>query len=129
MDPFQEGAKALRSAAATMEERNAAYKATDRMHADAMAVLLPEVALMSAEDHRRFSMFNMMIIKLTRYAANWSEGHDDSLTDLINYTAALQAIDRERMAGTSGEVLQHLREPDPEAAERARRDFLGRHLS
>lgn len=79
----------------TLRDRDAAYKGSDQLYADVMARLFPEgVELRDARDHHRFHLFMLMMVKVTRYARNWKEGHDDSLTDLAAYAAMLAAVDQ-----------------------------------
>lgn len=85
----------LEEAGATLRERDADYKASDALYARVMTELLPDVAIRSKEDHHRFHIFMLMMVKVTRYAKNWETGHPDSLTDLIAYTGMLAALDRD----------------------------------
>lgn len=90
----------LAAAAETMLERDGKYRGADAMLAACMQQFFPDgVALKSAVDHHRFHLFMLAVVKLTRYARNWSTGHGDSLTDGVNYLAMLQAIDRSLGAG------------------------------
>lgn len=61
----------------------------------AMAALFPDgVVLKSADDHNRFHIFMLLIVKLSRYTVNWEKrGHVDSVHDTIVYSAMLQFID------------------------------------
>lgn len=95
---FAGAAKQLEEAAAIIRGRNAVYGDSVRPHAEAMAALYPNgITLKTPEDFARFSLVNMVIIKLTRYCAN-ERGHRDSVIDSINYLGALAEIDQ----GTSG---------------------------
>lgn len=85
----------LQNASRVMQERDQAYRGSDQLYAEVMAALFPDgVTLKTEADHHRFHIFMLAMVKVTRYARNWEAGHDDSLTDLINYAAMLQAIDR-----------------------------------
>ena len=94
----------LQAAAEVLLQRDGSYRGADAMYADVMARLFPEgVRLESAHDHHRFHLLMLLVVKLTRYVRNYDEGHHDSLTDLVNYGAMLQAIDRERPSSVRGE--------------------------
>jgi hypothetical protein len=94
-EAFVKAAAVLREAADVIEQRNAIYGDNSVLHAR-LAALLSD---MPADAIQRNSMFNMMLIKLTRYSNAMPDGgHDDSLLDLIVYSAALLVIDRERRA-------------------------------
>ena len=85
---------------ATLLERDALYKGSDRMYAKVMADLFPHgVNLETERDHHRFHIFMLMIVKVTRYASNFGQPHADSLTDLAAYSAMLDAIDIEGNGG------------------------------
>lgn len=89
---FPKAADVLREAAAVIEDRDASYGDNPVVHAELMALLTGDDPL----NIQRASLFNMMGVKLSRYANNLREGHEDSLIDLITYAAALLVIDRER---------------------------------
>ena len=85
----------LSAAAETMLERDGRYRGSDALYARVMACLFPDgVELKSQHDQHRFHIFMLLVVKLTRYVRNWEHGHTDSLTDLINYGAMLQALDQ-----------------------------------
>lgn len=81
--------------AETFRARNEVYRNNIDMHKDVMLALFPDgVKLETAYDHYRMQIFNLIIVKLTRYAINWQEGgHQDSLEDMAVYTAMLMQID------------------------------------
>jgi hypothetical protein len=85
----------LQNAAKTFQERNETYGDTYKRHGDVAAALFPEgVDLVTAEDQNRYAIVNMLISKLTRYAANFEEGgHQDSLHDITVYAAMLNELD------------------------------------
>lgn len=91
-EAFVKAATVLREAADVIEQRHAVYGDNAVVHAE-LAALLSDLP---ASFVQRYSMFNMMLIKLTRYSNTMkSGGHDDSLLDLIVFAAALLVIDRE----------------------------------
>ena len=105
-DLFTRAAKRLEISADTMRDRDAMYGGTDDLHAAAMAAIFRgKIEIRTADDFRRFSLINMMVLKLTRYTANYQEGgHEDSITDLINYSAALAEVDAEMRRKDAGAV-------------------------
>lgn len=87
----------LSEAAATFKSRNAVYGNNYLNVGAAMAALFPEgVSLKTANDHNRFHIFMLGIVKLSRYANNWGAGgHADSMHDNTVYSAMLESIDAE----------------------------------
>jgi hypothetical protein len=85
----------LSEAAATFKSRNAVYGNNYLNVGAAMAALFPEgVSLKTADDHNRFHIFMLGIVKLSRYANNWDAGgHADSMHDNTVYSAMLESID------------------------------------
>ena len=85
----------LRSAAATAEQRNAVYKDNYKVVGDVMAVFFPNgVQLKTAHDFRRWHLFELLVVKLTRYVANWTNGgHQDSIHDAMCYAAMCEMAD------------------------------------
>lgn len=56
--------------------------------------LMPDgLVVTSPADWNRIHLFIMKLVKLTRYAENFSRGHPDSLDDDIVYTAMLAEVD------------------------------------
>ena len=88
----------MRESADIQESRDAEYGAAYKRHGPGVAPLFPDGVLLVTElDHTRFAIFTLVFGKLTRYAANFSTGgHEDSLSDLIAYTAMLQEMDEEQ---------------------------------
>ena len=77
-------------------ERNAVYKDNFRMVGKIMAAMFPEgIELKTPEDHNKFHLFMLAIVKLTRYAINYQGGHKDSLEDMIVYLSMVAALDAE----------------------------------
>lgn len=83
--PSDDVAKLLEAAAVTFRERNAEYKDNSRVVGDVMLALFPKgVELKTAEDFVKFHLFELMIVKLTRYV-NSGLNHKDSIHDLGIY--------------------------------------------
>lgn len=96
--PF--GRKAMRlmnQASATYQQRNAVYKDNFLVVGRVMEALFPNGAprLHDAADFNRWHIFELMIVKITRYVANWEKPDEDSLVDLIPYAAILGAQDED----------------------------------
>lgn len=90
--PFQ----LLREGAETFEQRNKVYGDNYTRVGKALAALLPGgVTLKTPDDHNRFQIFNLIVVKLSRYCVNWKDGHQDSIHDAMVYCAMLEAIDDE----------------------------------
>lgn len=96
----QRGVDILRRVIGVMEARDADYKGSDAMYAAVMGALFPDgVTLASVRDQHRYHIFMLMMVKVTRYARNWKDGHEDSLLDLAAYSSMLAAIDAEAEEG------------------------------
>ena len=86
----------LRDSAKLYEDRNAVYGDNFRMVGKVMVSLFPNgMVLKTEEDHNKYHLFVLKIVKLTRYAVNYRQGHMDSLDDDIIYTAMIAALDNE----------------------------------
>lgn len=87
----------LETAANTYAERNAVYQDNFRVVGKVMEALFPSGAptLSDAADYNRWHIFELVIVKLTRYVANWSNPDSDSLVDMLPYLAILGAQDQE----------------------------------
>lgn len=87
----------LAEAAKTYEARNAIYKDNFRTVGPAMAALFPEgVVLKDEDEHTRWHIFNLIMVKMSRYAMQWYEGgHQDTVRDIAVYAAMLEQIDGE----------------------------------
>lgn len=92
-----DAARVLEQAAKTYRQRHEVYGDNFRKVGAVMAALFPEgIALRTEDDHNRFHIFMLEVVKLTRYVENWSKGgHEDSQLDLSVYAAMLVQIDRE----------------------------------
>lgn len=90
-------AQIMRHSADVQESRNAEYGSAYKRHGPAIAGLFPDgVVLVTQSDHTRFAILTLLFGKLTRYAGSFERGgHEDSLTDMIAYTAMLKEVDQE----------------------------------
>jgi hypothetical protein len=90
-------AEFLREDAKIFEERNAVYGNNYLNVGGAMAAFFPDgVTLKTADDHNRFHIFMLGVVKLSRYCVNWDKGgHADSIHDNTVYSAMLESIDEE----------------------------------
>lgn len=86
----------LREAAGVFENRNAEYQDAYLIVGKVTENLFPNgVNLVTEEDHTRWHLLELIIVKLSRYSANWKTGHKPSMDDLIVYGAMLAALDDE----------------------------------
>ncbi len=94
----------LSEGAATFKARNAVYGNNYLNVGNAMAGLFPDgITLKTADDHNRFHIFMLGIVKLSRYANSFSKGgHADSSHDNTVYSAMLESIDEEIRARNKG---------------------------
>lgn len=91
---FKMADEILREAAVTFEERNKVYGNNYERVGEVMAGLFPDgITLKTPQDHNRFHIFMLIIVKLSRYAVNWEKGHQDSIRDTATYAAMLEMID------------------------------------
>jgi hypothetical protein len=85
-------ANILEQAGATFRERNAAYKDNADNVGKVMAALFPDgVQIKTAADHKMYHLFELIIVKLTRFA-NSGLTHDDSIHDAIVYAAMCENL-------------------------------------
>jgi hypothetical protein len=86
----------MRDGATIYDDRNKIYGDAFVVVGKVMRELFPNgVELKTEEDFRRFHLLEWTIGKLSRYAANFSEGgHLDSITDASVYCAMLAAEDK-----------------------------------
>src|SRR5713101_1617508 len=89
----------LKDAAKTFEERNATYGNNYLNAGKILADLFPKgLSLKTDADWMRMHILMLIVVKLTRYANNWSSGgHADSIHDAMVYSALLESIDEEMM--------------------------------
>ena len=84
----------LQKAAAVYEERNAVYSDAYLKVGPIMEALFPQgMDLKTQEDHNRYHLLVLIVVKLTRYSAQWMSGHPDSMNDVMVYAAMIQALD------------------------------------
>jgi hypothetical protein len=89
----------MAEAAETFRERNKIYGDNYKQVGGAMEAMFPNgVTLRTPEDHNRFHLFMLAIVKMTRYANNWEQGHQDSIRDATVYCAMLESIDEAAQA-------------------------------
>lgn len=76
----------------TYRERNKVYGDNYKTVGAVMAALFPEgVELKTAADYNRWHLFELLVVKLTRFA-NSGLTHQDSIHDLAVYAAMVEAI-------------------------------------
>lgn len=87
----------LQGAADVYQDRNAVYKDNFRMVGKTMEALFPEgrPPLVHAAEYDRWHIFELIIVKLTRYANNYDTPHEDSLLDMLPYLGILGGLDQE----------------------------------
>lgn len=89
-------------------ERNAVYKDNFRMVGKIMQAMFPEgIELKTPEEHNKFHLFMLAIVKLTRYAINYQGGHKDSLEDMIVYLSMVAALDAENVEKAKLQEVVH----------------------
>lgn len=93
--PSTEGSKAamiLAESASTFESRNAVYKDNAVNVGAVMRGFFPNgIQLTTAEDHRIYHLFELLVVKLTRFA-NSGLTHQDSIHDAIIYGAMVEDL-------------------------------------
>ncbi len=106
LNPYQQGVvDRLRSAANIFEERAAVYKDNYKAVGRVMEALFPDGhAQHTQDDHNRWHLFELVIVKLTRYVNNYDGyGHQDSLDDMIVYLSMLGGLDELNRIAELGE--------------------------
>jgi hypothetical protein len=82
----------LEEAGKTFRERNAVYKDNADNVGKVMAALFPNgVQIKTAEDHKMYHLFELIIVKLTRFA-NSGLIHTDSIHDMAVYAAMCENL-------------------------------------
>lgn len=90
--PAGSAADILQQAAATFMQRNAQYKDNAVNVGNVMKALFPNgVAIRSADDHHLYHLFELIVIKLTRFT-NSGLTHQDSIHDLAIYAAMVETL-------------------------------------
>lgn len=88
----QTAADILEEAGRTFRERNAVYKDNAEVVGKVMAALFPNgVKLRTAEDHKMYHLFELVIVKLTRFTQSGLT-HTDSIHDLAVYAAMCENL-------------------------------------
>lgn len=89
-DESRTAADVLSEMAATHRERAETYGDSFAMLGEVMSRLYPDgVALMTADDHRKWHLFEMIVVKICRFAASQLT-HVDSIHDIGVYAAILE---------------------------------------
>lgn len=91
-EPKQTAADILAAAAETFRERNGVYKDNALVVGKVMEALFPKgVALKTEEDYHIWHLFEILIVKLTRFT-NSGMHHEDSIHDLMVYAAMIEPL-------------------------------------
>lgn len=101
LNPYQQGVvDRLRRSADIFEARASVYKDNYRAVGRVVEALFPDGHTQSDQsDHNRWHLFELVIVKLTRYANNYDAGgHEDSIDDMIVYLSMLGQLDAELRA-------------------------------
>lgn len=87
----------MRAGAATYEQRNRLYGDSYKRFGQVMEALFPDgIEPQSLADWNRLGLFNMIVSKIIRYAANMpTGGHSDSAHDLSVYASMLEELTEE----------------------------------
>ena len=87
----------LEKMATTFRDRNATYGENWRNVGPVMAALFPSesTVLVSAADYEMWHLFELIVVKLTRFATSGLE-HRDSIHDIAVYAAMIEAVLKER---------------------------------
>lgn len=88
--------KILADASDTFLERNSIYKDNYKMVGRLMEVMFPAgIELRTREEFDKWHLFELLIVKLTRYVSTGLK-HHDSIHDMQVYAAMIEAIDRNK---------------------------------
>ncbi len=85
----------LKGSAETYLERNSVYKDNYMKVGIIMDTLFPDgITLKTKDDFNSWHLFELLIVKITRYAHNFPEGgHQDSIHDAGVYCAMVEYAD------------------------------------
>lgn len=84
----------LAEMADTYRERNKVYGDNYKRVGDVMAAMFPDgVQLRTAEEYNVWHLFELMVVKMTRFA-NSGLSHEDSIHDLAVYAAMVESLIR-----------------------------------
>ena len=91
-DWYGTAAEVLEKMADTYRERNRVYGDNYLVVGQVMKSLFPDgVDLRSVEDYNKWHLFELIVVKMTRFA-NSSLTHQDSIHDMSVYGAMLESI-------------------------------------
>jgi hypothetical protein len=91
---MKNAADILAEMADTYRERNEVYGDNYKRVGAVMKAMFPEgVALFYAEDYNVWHLFELMVVKMTRFA-NSKLSHEDSIHDLAVYAAMVESLIR-----------------------------------
>lgn len=90
--PTKNGADVLQEMADTFRERNKVYGDNYKSVGNVMAALFPGgIALVMPDDFNRWHLFELIVVKLTRFA-NSGLTHIDSIHDAAVYAAMVESL-------------------------------------
>ena len=88
----------------TFRERNKVYGDNYKLVGDVMVALFPNgIVLRTAEDFNRWHLFELKIVKLTRFAVSGLT-HKDSIHDDAVYSAMVESLINETTTPITGET-------------------------
>ena len=88
----KDAAKILEEMAETFRERNKVYGDNYKTVGEVMVALFPKgVSLKTVEDYNIWHLFELMIVKVTRFANNDLK-HKDSIHDAAVYAAMVESL-------------------------------------
>lgn len=100
---YKDASVILDEMADTFRERNKVYGDNYKRVGDVMMALFPNgVVLRTAEDFNRWHLFELKIVKLTRFA-NSGLTHKDSVHDDAVYAAMVESLINDATAPIGGE--------------------------
>jgi len=86
----------LAEAAELYSRRSIDYRDSYKTFGTFVKALFPNgLVLNTEEDFNRWGTLSMILAKIHRYTLNFDKGHEDSLRDIIVYSAMLQELDGE----------------------------------
>ena len=108
----------LEGSAEVYKERSVVYKDNFRAVGRVMHALFPDgrPGLQFPEDYDRWHIFELVIVKLTRYAYNYDTPHEDSLLDMLPYLGILGSLDEEHRERNSAASDQTPTTQEPTSA-------------
>ena len=96
--PKQDASNILAEMAKTYRERNQVYGDNYKNVGKVMAILFPDGAPAELLHSDHFHLFELMIVKITRFAIS-GLSHEDSIHDTAVYAAMIEAILKEKSNG------------------------------